>query len=236
MKPLVIVPSHRAPSPEMEDCLRSLQGRGWFDVAWSRGLSLICRSRSILLSQAMAAGRERVLFWDDDVVCANPEAIGAFISQPFEYPTIAAGVYPLKGQPKLAASGIALPFTLGARGLHPAKFLAAGFMLITRSATETMRDRCDDLPECAEEDGGSFFPFFRPLLDWPEPGTHDPRPTYLGEDYSFCARARAAGVRVMADSSLLLGHVGSFTWYAQDSLQCQGGRFSPLAGLLELGE
>jgi hypothetical protein len=220
----------------MEDCLRSLQGRGLFDVAWSRGLSLICRSRSILLSQAMAAGRERVLFWDDDVTCANPEAIGAFISQPFERPTIAAGLYALKGQPKLAACGIALPMTLGTAGLHPAKYLAAGFMLITREALDQMRERCNDLPECAEEDGGSFFPYFRPLLEAPDFLDKDQRSQYLGEDYSFCKRAHTAGVDVVADSSLLLGHVGSFTWYAQDSLQSKGGRFGPLAGQLELGE
>ena len=40
---------------------------------------------------------------------------------------------------------------------------------------------------------------------------------YLSEDYSFCERARSAGHKVFADTSIRLGHVGEYEYVWEDA-------------------
>jgi|GEM_PF-5998366 len=65
------------------------------------------------------------------------------------------------------------------------------------------------LPECNQ----GFGP---PIRAWylPEVVPDGTGSWYLPEDYAFCHRVRAAGVHVIADTSIRLSHVGksSLTW------------------------
>ena len=58
-------------------------------------------------------------------------------------------------------------------------------------------------------DGGELevWPFFMPF-------GHDG--IYLSEDYAFCQRATWAGYKILADTRIILGHVGEHVYSALD--------------------
>lgn len=286
---LVICPSHRgASTPEAETFLRWLGAQG-VTIARASNISLICRGRSLLLSRAMQEGFERVMFWDDDLVPANPEAVLRMLrheetrAEPFLHVPIVGGMYAQKGQPKLCADGVnvfrrgcsecgrkrscfergALPpgalkccpdckcepttIKLGTPGFLRCTHVATGAMVIPRQALELILEGKDENGEplvrpCQHEVSGElYWDFFRPLL---KPlGRRDqnfnPLPErwhYLGEDYSFCERVTRTGVSLCVATEPIIGHVGAFTWFVQDSLQATDGRLSPLAAVVELDD
>ena len=55
-------------------------------------------------------------------------------------------------------------------------------------------------------------PFFQPLVR-DLSGGH----WYLAEDFAFCERARRAGIRILADTSIRLFHVGPFGYSWEDA-------------------
>jgi hypothetical protein len=61
-------------------------------------------------------------------------------------------------------------------------------------------------------------PYFWPLVIETEVSTPDkPRHWYLSEDFSFCHRARAAGYKIFADTTIRLGHVGRYVFGWEDA-------------------
>jgi hypothetical protein len=44
----------------------------------------------------------------------------------------------------------------------------------------------------------------------------DPRGGELGEDISFCVKARECGYEIYADSSIHVGHIGNYSFTLQD--------------------
>ncbi len=57
------------------------------------------------------------------------------------------------------------------------------------------------LPKCQEE----------PNLEW----------GYRGEDYAFCERCREAGIPLIVDTTIDLGHVGSYIYRWEDAARPQ---------------
>lgn len=53
-----------------------------------------------------------------------------------------------------------------------------------------------------------------PHFEFPIPNSSFRHPWYLAEDFAFCYRARAAGYKIMAETTVRLGHIGrhSFQW------------------------
>ncbi|HEY8504035.1 MAG TPA: hypothetical protein VIL46_05595, partial [Gemmataceae bacterium] len=68
------------------------------------------------------------------------------------------------------------------------------------------------LPECNQRFGKLLVPYFAPLAVKDGEGAW-----YLSEDYAFCERARQCGVRVMADTTVRLWHVGSYRYGWEDA-------------------
>jgi len=57
-------------------------------------------------------------------------------------------------------------------------------------------------------------PYFLPMV-LADPGGY----WYLGEDYAFCERARQAGHKIVIDTTLRIGHIGSYTYGWEDAGQ-----------------
>jgi hypothetical protein len=55
-------------------------------------------------------------------------------------------------------------------------------------------------------------PYFQPLIVDDGDGDH----AYLGEDYSFCERARRCGYKIFADSTIRLQHIGLYGYSWED--------------------
>ncbi|MCX7417927.1 MAG: hypothetical protein NT013_00105 [Planctomycetia bacterium] len=98
-------------------------------------------------------------------------------------------------------------------GLLAVRYAGCGFLLTHRSVYEAIQKRFD-LPLCNHRPHRrpAFYPFFQPLVV-PDEGGH----FYLGEDYSFCERARQCGFEIMADSSQRLYHIGNYGYSWEDA-------------------
>jgi hypothetical protein len=96
-------------------------------------------------------------------------------------------------------------------GVIEIKYAATGFLL-TRAPVYRDIQAFHDLPVCNTQFGNPLVPYFLPLI------VDDGRgPWYLGEDFAFCHRARAAGHSIMADTRLRLWHIGKCRYGWEDA-------------------
>ncbi len=128
--------------------------------------------------------------------------------------TLVAGVYPKNAKQELALHVMpgTIELVLGeGGGLTEVLYAGTGFMLTRR---ELYTDLAKDLPLCNEQFGTPVVPYFLPFVTASEQGLW-----YLGEDYSFCDRARRAGHRVLVDTRIRLFHVGAYAYGWEDAGQ-----------------
>lgn len=179
------------------------------------GCSAIDYGRSQMLSQALMDLREAVLFIDSDMLF-NPEDALRLLLRP---EPIVCGIYAQKRYGILNCE--TMPETteigFGDRG---------GDLEILRVGAGFLRIRCDaavkilehhGLPLCGCGERGSLWPFFLPMVVEEEGGGH----RYLGEDYSFCERARQAGIPIIADTRIPLFHLGSYPYGWDDAARAK---------------
>ena len=209
MSLVVLVPVARTVEPACDDGLRELERRG--HPVWKlRGISQVDRARSQLATDALARGFTELLWVDSDVVF-HPDDVDRLRAhdQPF-----VCGLYPKKGPREFAAAFLpgTTSLTFGAGGgLVPVAACGFGFVLTRREVFDRVRDGLG-LPTTNRRSGRPLVPYFAPLLA----GDGDDA-VYLGEDYSFCERARRVGFEVLADTAVRLGHVGEYTYYWEDA-------------------
>jgi hypothetical protein len=136
------------------------------------------------------------------------------------------------------------PRNNGTYPLFPSLYAATGFLLTRREVYEAIREKCKlpicneqwgkptvpyFMPMVVEEETPSPRP--SPVkgegdtagqLTHHSPTHHSPthqsppskRYAYLGDDFAFCYRARQAGYKIYADTTIRLGHIGpyAFSW------------------------
>jgi hypothetical protein len=206
---VVLVPVARYVEPPCEQALRGLEQAG-YTVRRVWGHSDIARGRSIMATEALAEGFEELMWIDADVVFA-PADVDRLRGHGVP---LVGGVYPLKGKRRLALTLLekeqVLVFGKGG-GLIEVKHVATGFLYTHRSVYEAIQEH-HRLPVCRAEKPCGVVPYFLSVIA-EEGGVH----SYLSEDFSFCYRARAAGLKVLADTAFRLGHVGAYTYSWEDA-------------------
>lgn len=195
--------------PACERGLRALEAAG-YPVRRVFAQTDIGHARSTLASRALHDGFEEILWIDSDIVF---DANDVDKLRAHDAP-IVGGVYAVKGNRRLALVPLSKgEIVLGeSGGLLEVRYLGTGFMLTRRTVYDTIR-RHHDLPSCSGNP--PVVPYFRSVLTEDPalgPGVH-----YLGEDYSFCQRARAAGLGVWVDTSIRLGHIGPYVYHWEDA-------------------
>ncbi len=162
----------------------------------------------------LVAERNRIVqaFWESDcthLLCVDGDlgwpvqAVLAMLDADKEF---VAGVYPARGDKKCF---LFRPVTdengaiVTDRHLLKMLYVPAGFMLISRSAIQKMRDK---YPELYYEP--------RDKRNNPEPGycffdTEVYEGEFWGEDFVFCRRAREAGVEIWVDPLVQFDHAGT---------------------------
>jgi hypothetical protein len=94
-------------------------------------------------------------------------------------------------------------------GLVEIMYAAAGFLHVRREAYETIRDVLK-LPLCNTRFGPGMWPFFQSVaVENSDPAARFGH-RYLTEDFAFSHRARQAGLKIMADTTVRLWRVGSY--------------------------
>jgi hypothetical protein len=206
---VVLVPVGDAIDPGCEDGLHELERRG-YPVWRVRGYASLDAARSQRATDALARGFDELMWIDDDIVF-DPDDVEEL--RRHNLPLV-CGLYPQKACRQLACAF--LPDTrqvvLGDRGgLTEILYAGFGFVLTRRSLYEVMHKQLE-LPACNQRFGMPLVPYSTPLVVG-----EGEQAWLLGEDYSFCERARRCGFRVMADTTLRLWHVGTYRYGWEDA-------------------
>ena len=203
---VVLVPVGSHIDPACDDGLRELEKRGY--VVWRvRGYSAIDAARSQMATDALAQSFDE-LVWIDSDVAFQADDVDRLRAHNLPF---ACGLYPKKSRREFAATF--LPGTRQVRfgtggGLTEVLYCGFGFVYTKREVYDTIRDKLK-LPSCNQRFGSLLVSYFAPLAVKDGDGAW-----YLGEDNAFCERARQCGIKVVADTSIRLLHVGScrFGW------------------------
>lgn len=179
-------------------------------VATNTHASLICLSRSIMLSQAVedVPGWTHLMWIDADIEW-EPEHVMMLLAEDKD---IIGGSYPCKGLPLKSTSATKSAVNAEeTNSLIETFYIATGFMMVKRHVCEAMMDHYrDELKfrysySCNNQ--RKFVDLFAPIID------ADNDHLYLTEDYSFCKRAVAMGFKAYMSKRFQLGHaMGSFVF------------------------
>lgn len=226
-KCLVLVPYQDRIVPQTDEVLRELERRGV--RMWRQPYcSAIDYCRSWMASDALHAGNESILFVDSDIEFRPDDAIRTLLRpEPIVVAAYAQKTRSPDGVLKVNckfAADIEAQVTFGeGGGDYTALACGAGFMRITADALRHMVDVLD-MPQC---NGKKVYPFFLPSVIC-EPGSDW---TYQGEDYSFCWRARKAGLTILCDTRVYLKHHGDYG-YSWDDLSIKAPFHHPTRTIL----
>ena len=206
---VILVPVGGAIDPGCDDGLHELERRG-YPVWRIRGYAAIDAARNQMASDALARGFKELMWIDADIVF-DPNDVDKLRRR--ELPLV-CGIYPKKSRRQFACSF--LPQTrqvdFGIKGgVIEILYCGFGFVLTRRKVYETMQQQLR-LPVCNQRFESPLLPYFAPWIIG-----EGEQAWYLGEDYSFCERARRCGFRVMADTTIRLWHVGSYRFGWEDA-------------------
>ncbi|HEY7158743.1 MAG TPA: class I SAM-dependent methyltransferase [Gemmataceae bacterium] len=206
---VVLVPVASAIDPGCEGALRELERRD-YPVWRVQGYSTLDAARNQMANDALAQGFDELMWIDADIVF-DPDDVEEL--RQHDLPLV-CGLYPKKSCRQFACAF--LPQTrqvlFGARGgMIEILYCGFGFVLTRRVLYETMQRQLE-LPMCNQRFGAPLMPYFTPLIVG-----EGEQAWLLGEDYSFCERARRCGFRVMADTAIRLWHVGPYRFGWEDA-------------------
>jgi hypothetical protein len=206
---VILVPFATSIIPPCERALEELERRG-YPVRRVGGYAAIDQGRNQMSTDALLDGFEETM-WIDADVDFHPDAIDRLRAHRLP---IVAGIYPQKGKRALASHVMpgAPKMVFGKDGgLVEILYAGAGFLLVRREVYLTVQERLQ-LPMCNERFKIPLVPFFYPMLRPCEDGHW-----YLAEDYAFCERARQCGIKIMADTTIRLWHIGNHAYGWEDA-------------------
>jgi hypothetical protein len=176
--------------------------------------ALIDRSRSIHATLALEQGFDVLVFVDDDIRFRAVD-LYQLIREAHERQTVVGCLYMKRKTPlELVGCPLAGPHDLqiGEAGkVQEVKYVGTGLMAIPSNVLVRVASGLPKLRTGAIlDDGGELliWPFFMPFA-------YDG--IYLSEDYSFCQRAADHGFKILADTRIILGHVGEHVYSAFDA-------------------
>lgn len=204
-KTIILVPVASHIEPACDDALRQLEKDG-VKVYRKYGFSAIDQGRCVMAQQAINDGYEH-LFWIDSDIAFCPYDIYRIINTSIrEQQPFITGTYCVKGWPALTTkfhSGFD-EIVFGTHGgLYEAEYAATGFMYTHVSVYESIKVKFGLKP--VNIWGGQYkvHAWFLPMI------IDD---NYVGEDFSFCHRARKSGITIFADTTIRLAHIGRYSY------------------------
>lgn len=205
----ILMPVANRIEPQVEDSLKQLEAMG-FKVYRQTGYSAIDQARNRMMYYALRQyGHDSVLWIDSDVVFNAQDVIKIINNDK----PICAGAYPFKN-PHTRQMAITMvddeEIEFGNEKLVEIQCAATGFLFIKSEVYEAIINRYN-MPLCNTSFDQPCYPVFKPD-DWIINGVN----YYLGEDYSFCMRARECGYKIMLDPSIKLGHIGTYVYSWED--------------------
>jgi hypothetical protein len=172
-------------------------------MAHLSGCSVVSKARNTLAAEFLRSGCTDLLWIDSDIEF-NPDDIVRLMAWASEK-DIVGGVIPTR-KPESPYIATLLEDEDGRfkleNGLVEAERLGTAFMLIRDYVLKTMVEKH---PEWDYEDNDGVTQ--HALFDFTLKNRQ-----YVGEDYTFCDRARADGFRIFVDPAIKLDHFGSYKY------------------------
>lgn len=198
MKALITLPVRDHINP----ALRSAIAQARIPFLPLYGMSDLPRARSLLVTQALKLGAERILFIDADIVPTAEEILLLA-----EHPRVArhwavTGLYPLRSGKAWACH--APDETLVSGVYRRAEYAGLGFACISRESLLAVKS---GLPDIEDPEAGTWWPFCVPVVRRVDGG----KPEYGADDVSLWWRLADVGVQLWADTRLVVGHQALFT-------------------------
>lgn len=208
----IATPIYRCLEPETDASITNIVNTSKHAVSWSKfvGDSLISRVRNGILKVFLNAPFDYLMFIDADIVWLvenikyenNP--IDLLASHNVD---IVGGVYPVKGEdchPSLRQISHQKKFEEEKKwgnwehkipnSLFEVQYISAGFLMLSRKCIAKICEKY-------------WYPFT------PMEGINN---EYLSEDWAFCHRAKEMGLKIFADPTIKLGHIGKYTFTLHD--------------------
>ncbi|PIR79963.1 MAG: hypothetical protein COU25_02625 [Candidatus Levybacteria bacterium CG10_big_fil_rev_8_21_14_0_10_35_13] len=194
--------------------------------------SLVTRARNKLSALFMADPKNTHLMFIDADIAFNPRDIVGLLEHNKD---VAAGTYPKKAihtdlvkkaveneDENFITAGTAFNLALNNipgknnsvrinGNLVDTLFVGAGFMLVRRNVigkiiAKGFAKKCKDDEEFERNFGKFYYDIFKAETD---PKTK----LYLSEDYYFCNLVKKLGFKIWTDTTINLGHVGTYTYW-----------------------
>lgn len=178
------------------------------------GDSLVSRARNRIAAQFMAAEKAtHLLFLDTDLVF-SVDHVARLISH--DLPLV-AGLYPKKQRKLKWVVNTRSEFgEADEAGLQKVLYAGTGCLLIAREVFQAIREARPDLrydPDAGESDQLDYYDYFKVgVHEDPETGAR----RYLSEDWYFCQLARECGYDIVADTHVMLKHLGEIAYPLDD--------------------
>lgn len=204
-KTIILVPVGSYVESACDEALRQLESEG-LRVYRKYGFSAIDQGRCVMAQQAIDEGYEH-LFWIDSDMAFYPQDVYRMINHNHagQYPFITAA-YSVKGWPALTTM-FHTDFDkiiFGKDGsLYEVVYSATGFMYTHIKVYESIKLQYNMKP--VNIWGGQYkvHPWFLPMIIGDD---------YVGEDFSFCHRARESGITIFSDTTVRLAHIGKYSY------------------------
>jgi hypothetical protein len=206
-KLIILVPVASHIEPACDESLRQLEKDG-VKVYRKFGFSAIDQGRCVMAQQAIDNGYEHLFWIDSDISFYVPDVYKILnYNLPF-----VTGAYSVKGWPTLTTkfkSDFKEIIFGNKGGLYEAEYAATGFMYTRVNVYEKIAKTFDLKP--VNIWGGQYkaHPWFLPMII---------EDNYVGEDFSFCKRARDSGTDIYCDTTIRLAHIGRYE-YSYNFLQ-----------------
>jgi hypothetical protein len=223
-KCVILVPCNTTIEYKTDESLRILESRG-YEVWRTPGWSAIDQGRNRMAYDAIYRRNFEEVLWIDSDIEFNPDDVDRIRSWNKD---IVAGAYPMKNWPIMTVQpfiGDVIEFKKTG-GLKEVMCAATGFLYIKSHVFRIIKEKLD-LPICNTSFSEPQIPFFQPSI-WEVENQN----CYLGEDFSFCMRARKCGFPIYLDTGIKLGHIGKYTYEWEDVIK-KTGKSPKINGLSE---
>lgn len=184
-----------------EFCVKAQQHGIQVQISNVSGCSVVARVRNIIAGQFLESDADHLFMVDSDM-SFNADDIIRLLAWSQTKPVV-AGIGVARKKEKVFFSMLDQDeennIQMDKMGLVKAKRVGTGFIMIQRKVFEVLRDSHPEWmyhDQNSDKDLYSFFDF---------KSTPD---GYIGEDYTFCDRAREHGFTVWIDPTIKLGHMG----------------------------
>jgi hypothetical protein len=201
---LALIPAYTHIDFRLLDVLQHV-GLRYLDV---HGSADLVRTRSRLLTQALASDAQRFLLIDSDIVPSARDLVELIESPRVDEQNAVSGCYVVRENTLVAEPEEETVELFGRERFVPMLVSGLGFAAVHRDPLERMKTQ---LPRLRDALAGEWYPFCLPLIlsrETDQGLEHE----YLADDYSFWWRLRLLGVRPWIDTHLVVGHVKKSIW------------------------